>query len=167
MSGATFEFLRTEDGCFTAPLLMTYPYSRTVGTTLARFFTSLRDGRIEGTRGSDGRVYVPPAEFDPITGAPCTEWVSVGEHGTVTSWAWQAEPQADQPLDHPFAWALIRLDGADVEMFHAVDARSADSISTGSRVAVRWSGDPQGGITDIACFDLISSDSEANAAVVA
>ena len=31
------------DGCFTPPLTLTYPYNRTVGTTLSRFFTSLRD----------------------------------------------------------------------------------------------------------------------------
>jgi hypothetical protein len=158
MSGGTTEYHRADDGCFTAPLLVSYPYSRTVGATLARFFTSLRNRRIEGTRGSDGRVYVPPAEFDPITGAACTEWVQVGERGTVTSWAWQSAPQPDQPLDHPFAWALIRLDGADVEMFHAVDALAADSIVTGSRVAVRWAQEPQGGINDIACFDLIAAD---------
>jgi hypothetical protein len=43
-------------------------------------------------------------------------------------------------------------------MFHAVDALAADSIATGSRVAVRWSQQRQGGITDIACFDLIAAD---------
>ncbi len=157
MSGAPVSYQRTADGCFTAPLELTYPYSRTVGDTLARFFTSLKAGRIEGTRGSDGRVYVPPAEFDPITGEQCLEWVSVGQEGTVTSWSWQSEPQPDQPLSRPFAWALIRLDGADVEMLHAVDAGSMSSISTGSRVKVRWAIEPLGGITDIACFDLIGA----------
>ncbi|MEY4339191.1 MAG: hypothetical protein RLZ14_1041, partial [Actinomycetota bacterium] len=39
MSGGTTSYERTDDGCFTAPLLLSYPYSRTVGTTLARFFT--------------------------------------------------------------------------------------------------------------------------------
>ena len=118
MSGGTASYERTDDGCFTAPLTLSYPYARTVGTTLARFFTSLREGRVEGTRGADGRVFVPPVEFDPVTGAPCTEWVEVGTTGTVTSWAWQGAPEPDQPLAHPFAWALVRLDGADVEMFH-------------------------------------------------
>ena len=127
MSGATTDYHRADDGCFTAPLVVSYTYSRTVGVTLARFFTSLRDRRIEGTRGSDGRVYVPPAEFDPITGAACTEWVQVGEHGTVTSWAWQSAPQPDQPLDHPFAWARFPR-RADVEM--SSRRRSPDSIAT-------------------------------------
>ena len=155
MAGGTSDYQISDDGCFTAPLLVSYPYSRTVGDTLARFFTSLRDGRIEGTRGSDGRVYVPPAEFDPLTGEPCTEWVLVEPRGTVTSWAWQSEPQPDQPLDHPFAWALIRLDGADVEMLHAIDAGSPEALTCGTRVQVRWAAERVGGITDIACFDVI------------
>ncbi len=158
MSGAVIDYQRADDGSFTAPLLLSYQYSRTVGNTLARFFTSLRDGRIEGTRGADGRVYVPPAEFDPLTGAPCTEWVQVGEQGTVMSWAWQSEPQPDQPLAHPFAWALILLDGADVAMLHAVDAGTAAAIATGSRVKVRWADERLGGIADIACFDLLRVD---------
>lgn len=159
MSAASINYQRADDGSFTAPLLLSYPYSRTVGGTLARFFTSLRDGRIEGTRGADGRVIVPPAEFDPLTGAPCTEWVQVAEQGTVTSWAWQSQPQPDQPLDRPFAWALILLDGADVEMLHAVDAMTSAAIATGSRVKVRWAAECSGGITDIACFDLLPAGS--------
>ena len=103
-------------------------------------------------------MHVPPIEFDPFSGRPCTEWVQVAEQGTVTSWAWQSEPQPDQPLARPFAWALIRFDGADVEMFHAVDAVSPDAITTGSRVTVRWADERVGGILDIACFDLACFD---------
>ena len=135
---------------------MAYPYSRTVGIALSRFFTSLKDGRLEGTRGSDGRVYFPPAEFDPVTGETLTEWVDLPETGTVVSWSWQATPQPGQPLGHPFAWALVTLDGADVPMLHAVDAGSIDAMSTGARVKVRWAAERGGGITDIACFDLVA-----------
>ena len=140
---------------FVAPLEVAYPYKRTVGTTLSRFFNSMIEGRLEGTRGSDGKVYCPPAEFDPTTGAPLTEWVSVAETGAVTAWAWQATPQPDQPLAHPFAWALVLLDGTDVPMLHAVDAGSIERIRTGARVKVRWAEQRSGGITDIACFDLL------------
>lgn len=155
MSGGTTDYHLSPDGCFVAPLEVYYPYSRTVGTVLSRFLLGLRDRRLEGTRGSDGRVYVPPAEFDPVTGEPCTEWVEVGPEGTVTTWAWQQEPQEGQPLDRPFAWALVRLDGADVELLHAVDVASPEAISTGARVRVRWADERRGSITDIACFELV------------
>ena len=64
------------------------------------------------------------------------------------------EPRSKQPLDHPFAYALIRLDGADVPMLHAVDAGEESRISVGSRVRPRWAAEPVGGILDLACFEL-------------
>jgi hypothetical protein len=140
---------------FVAPLEVSYPYKRTVGTLLSRFFTSLSECRLEGTRGSDGRVYFPPAEFDPVTGAQLTEWVSLSDTGTVSTWAWQSTPVEGQPLAHPFAWALITIDGADVPMLHAVDAGSPDNIATGTKVKVRWAEERPGGVTDIACFDVV------------
>ena len=55
----------------------------------------------------------------------------MGPEGTVVSWSWMPEPLAGQPLAEPFAWALIRLDGADTAMLHAVDAGSAAAMRTG------------------------------------
>jgi uncharacterized OB-fold protein len=126
-----------------------------LGATYGRFFTGLRDGQIEGNCGSDGTVYVPPIEFDPVTGAACTEWVDVGTEGTVTTWSWQPVPVEGNPLGHAFAWALIKLDGADHGFLHAVDAGSADKMETGMRVRVRWAAERGTGITDIACFDPV------------
>ena len=139
-----------------APLRLSFDYTRSVGPTLSQFFTALRERRIVGARGSDGRVYVPPAEFDPVTYERLTEIVPVSSVGTVLSWTWQPEPLEGQPLDRPFAWALIKLDGADVPLLHAVDvgAAGSDSISTGARVHVHWANEPAGAITDIAYFAL-------------
>jgi uncharacterized protein len=137
-----------------APLKLSFDYTRSVGPTLSQFFTALRDRRVVGVRGSDGRVLVPPAEYDPVTYDELTEIVPVASVGTVVSWTWQPEPLEGQPLDRPFAWALIKLDGADTALLHAVDAGSADAISTGARVHVHWADEPVGAITDIAYFAL-------------
>jgi uncharacterized protein len=72
----------------------------------------------------------------------------------VLSWTWQSHPLEGQPLDKPFAWALIKLDGADTALLHAVDAGTSDAISTGARVHVHWADEPAGAITDIAYFAL-------------
>jgi uncharacterized protein len=140
-----------------APLKLSFDYTRSVGPTLSQFFTALRERRIVGVRGSDGRVYVPPAEFDPVTYERLTEIVPVASIGTVLSWTWQPEPLEGQPLDRPFAWALIKLDGADIPLLHAVDvgaAGSSDAIITGARVHAHWVDEPAGAITDIAYFAL-------------
>lgn len=137
-----------------APLKLSFDYTRSVGPLLSQFFTALRERRIVGVRGSDGRVHVPPAEYDPVTYQPLTEIVPVASVGTVVSWTWQPEPLAGQPLDRPFAWALIKLDGADTPLLHAVDAPSADALSTGARVHAHWVDETVGAITDIAYFAL-------------
>lgn len=135
-----------------APLKLSFDYTRSVGALLSQFFTALRERRIVGVRGSDGRVHVPPAEFDPDTYERLTEIVPVSSVGTVVSWTWQSMPLEGQPLDKPFAWALIKLDGADIPLLHAIEAASSAEISTGARVHAHWIDDPVGAITDIAYF---------------
>ncbi|OBI33733.1 Zn-ribbon domain-containing OB-fold protein [Mycolicibacter sinensis] len=137
-----------------APLKLSFDYTRSVGPTLGAFFTALRERRIVGVRGSDGRVYVPPVEYDPVSYEQLTEIVPVVSVGTVVSWTWQPAPLQGQPLDTPFAWALIKLDGADVPLLHAVAADSPKAITTGTRVHVHWADEPVGAITDIAYFEI-------------
>ena len=103
-----------------------YTYTRSTGPVVGRFLTELKQGRIVGTRGDDGRVFVPPAEFDPVTASALSEFVEVADTGKVVSWCWVSEPRESHPFDHPFAWAMVQLDGADVPMVHAVVASRAE-----------------------------------------
>jgi hypothetical protein len=98
-------------------------------------------------------VHVPPVEYDPVTADALSEFVPVSDEGTVLSWSWIAHPLEGQPLTHPFAWALIRLDGADTAMLHAVDVATPADMRTGMRVRVRWAAETTGHIRDIACFE--------------
>jgi len=144
-----------------APLEIEFDYTRSLGPVLSRFMTALAGRRILGARGADGRVHAPPFEYDPVTAEPPGELVPVGPEGTVVSWSWMPEPLAGQPLDRPFGWALIRLDGADTAMLHAVDVGSSGlpgstAMRTGMRVRARWAADRTGSIRDIECFEPAS-----------
>jgi uncharacterized OB-fold protein len=124
-----------------------------LGPVLGRFFTGLRDRKIEGIKTAEGKVLVPPAEYDPANGESTTEtYVEVGPGGVVKSWTWVSAPRASHPMDHPFAFALVQLDGADTALTHVVDAGSEDAMSTGMRVTVQWADETVGMITDIRCF---------------
>ena len=136
-----------------APLEIEFDYTRSLGPVLSRFMAALAERRILGARGADGRVHAPPFEYDPTTAEPARELTDVGPEGTVVSWSWMPEPLEGQPLAEPFAWALIRLDGADTAMLHAVDAGSAAAMRTGLRVRPRWAERPAGSIRDIVCFE--------------
>lgn len=153
--------MTTSDAVLSAPLAVEYPFRRTVGPVQSAFFTGLREGLVLGVRGRDGRVHCPPAEYDPVTFEELTELVELGTSGVVTTWSWEPSPRTYQPLDHPFAWALIRLDGADTAMLHAVDAGSPERMATGMRVRLRWAEERSGGIGDIACFEPEGVDDQA------
>jgi uncharacterized OB-fold protein len=131
-----------------------FPYTRTLGPVVGAFMAGLRERRILGVRTREGRVLVPPLEHDPYTGAAIdAEPVEVGPAATVQSWVWVGQPSPKHPLDQPFAFALIRPDGADTSLVHAVDAGGEQHMSTGMRVRPRWRDEPRGRIDDIVCWE--------------
>ena len=113
-----------------------FTYTRSTGPIVGRFLTELKKRNIVGIKASDGRVVVPPMEYDPDTAEALSEFVDVGQEGEIVSFAWVKEPREAHPFDKPFAWAMIKLDGADVPMVHWVKADSEDAVSTGARVSI-------------------------------
>ncbi|MCY0954505.1 Zn-ribbon domain-containing OB-fold protein [Streptomyces sp. H27-S2] len=136
-----------------APLVVEFPFTRSLGPVQSAFLTGLREGVVLGVRTSDGKVMVPPTEYDPVTAEEIRDLVEVAATGTVTTWAWNPAPRPNQPLATPFAWVLVTLDGADTAILHALDAPGPAAVRTGMRVRVRWAADRIGAITDIACFE--------------
>uniref|UniRef100_A0AAU3HRH2 OB-fold domain-containing protein n=1 Tax=Streptomyces sp. NBC_01393 TaxID=2903851 RepID=A0AAU3HRH2_9ACTN len=136
-----------------APLVVEFPFTRSLGPVQSAFLTGLREQVVLGVRTADGRTLVPPVEYDPVTAEEIHDLVEVAPTGTVTTWAWNHEPRRGQPLTTPFAWVLVRLDGADTGLLHALDAPGPEAVHTGMRVRVRWARERSGAITDIACFE--------------
>lgn len=136
-----------------APLVVEFPFTRSLGPVQSAFLTGLRERTVLGVRTTDGRVLVPPVEYDPVTAEELRELTEVAATGTVTTWAWNPAPRRDQPLATPFAWVLVKLDGADTALLHVLDAPGPGAVHTGMRVRIRWSPQRTGAITDIACFE--------------
>lgn len=146
-----------------APLVVEFPFTRSLGPVQSAFLTGLREGVVLGVRTARGTVMVPPVEYDPVTAEEIRELVEVGTTGTVTTWAWNDSPRPQQPLDTPFAWVLVTLDGADTALLHALDAPGPEAVRSGMRVRVRWAAERTGAITDIACFEPYEADAGAAA----
>jgi len=130
-----------------------FPYRRSVGPVIGAFLGGLRDQKVIGAKTAAGRVLVPPLEYDPDTGEAIAQTVDVGSAGVVERFAWVHEPMRTHPLDRPFAWVQVRLDGADTTLLHALDVASPADVSPGMRVRIRWADERQGHIRDIACFE--------------
>ncbi|MDG4862595.1 OB-fold domain-containing protein [Streptomyces sp. T-3] len=141
-----------------APLVVEFPFTRSLGPVQSAFLTGLREQTVLGVKTTEGKVLVPPVEYDPVTAEEIRDLVEVGATGTVTTWAWNPEPRRGQPLDTAFAWVLVRLDGADTALLHALDAPGPDAVHSGMRVRIRWAAERTGAITDIACFEPYEGD---------
>ncbi|MBT2366030.1 OB-fold domain-containing protein [Streptomyces sp. ISL-10] len=144
-----------------APMVVEFPFTRSLGPVQSAFLTGLREKAVLGVRTGDGKVLVPPVEYDPVTAEELSSLVEVGTTGTVITWAWNPVPRRGQPLTTPFAWVLVRLDGADTALLHVLDAPGPDAVRTGVRVRVRWAAQRTGAITDIACFELCDTENDA------
>ncbi|MBB1010884.1 DNA-binding protein [Dietzia kunjamensis] len=144
-----------EETVLSASLSPAFDYTRSTGPVLGAFFTGLRDGRLVGVRDSAGAVHLPPVEFDPHTRQALSEFVEIGSgtgiEGVVVVWTWVPEPTDVHKHDSPFAWALVRFDGADTAVLLPLVADGPEAVSSGMRVRLKWSAERTGTIHDIAC----------------
>jgi len=138
---------------------MEFPYKHSTGETIGRFLAGLRDQRrIWGQRVPGQGVIVPPLGYGETDAAEGGEWVAVENAGTVTAVAVVHEAtEGLHPAAAPFAFVLVRLDGADTALPHIV-TEGLDQLRVGSRVEAVWRPDGEriGSIRDIAGFRPIA-----------
>ena len=137
-----------------APFELAYNYKRSSGPVMSKFFEALGKQKILGTKSSAGKVFSPAAEFDPETNEPLKEMIEVGPGGVVESFSWIEDPKHHHLIKEPFAFALIKLDGADTSMLHMVTQCNEADLRIGSRVKANWSEIQEQRITDIKFFTL-------------
>lgn len=138
--------------------VMEFPYKHSTGPIVGRFLAGLKEQRkIWGQRVSGLGVVVPPVGYSEVDGSAGGEWVEVRDTGVVTAVAVVHAPIAGlHPFTTPFAFVLVRLDGADTAMAHVVKD-DLEALTVGARVEAVWAPDEQrhGSIRDIAYFRLL------------
>ena len=113
---------------------------------------------IWGQRVAGQGVVVPPVGYSETDGSAGGEWVEVKPTGVVTAVARVYRPIAQlHPCAEPFAFVLVKLDGADTALAHVV-RDDLERLRVGSRVEAVWAPDADrtGSIRDIACFRVIT-----------
>jgi len=133
------------------------PYTWWVGETGSRFLMALRDeGKILGNRCRRcGCTYVPPRKNCGRCFGDIEDWIELGRKGVVTAYTIIRYPFKLQPAVPPFAYAIIRLDGADVGLVHIIK-KDVDKIHNGAKVRARFKekSSRKGDIMDIECFEM-------------
>ncbi len=135
-----------------APLVIEYPFSRTTGPVIGAFLTGLRERVLVGIRGSDGRVLVPPTEYDPLTGEDLTEMVEVGPAGRSPR-----GPGCRTDAEAPARQALrLGADPARRRRHRRCCTRSTPAPRPPWPPAYesvpQWADEREGAITDLACW---------------
>jgi uncharacterized OB-fold protein len=137
---------------------MEFGYKHSTGEVIGRFLAGLKEQKkIWGQRVSGQGVVVPPLGYSEVDASASGEWVEVSPAGEVTAVAVVHEPlERLHPFSQPFAYVLVKLDGADTALPHVVKD-GLDKLRVGCRVEAEWKPDDQrvGSILDIACFRVI------------
>jgi uncharacterized OB-fold protein len=137
---------------------MEFPYKHSTGETIGRFLAGLKEQKkIWGQRVAGLGVVVPPVGYSELDATAAGEWVEVKDTGVVTAVALVQQPIENlHPCAAPFAFVLVRLDGADTALAHVVK-NDLDKLRVGTRVQAEWAPDEErkGHVRDIACFRVI------------
>lgn len=137
---------------------MEFPYKHSTGETIGRFLAGLKEQKtIWGRRVAGQGIVVPPHGYSEIDASPAGEWVAVKDIGTVTAVAVVHHPlNRLHPFEEPFAYVLVKLDGADTALAHVVKDDVA-TLKVGARVQAVWAPDEQriGHMRDIVCFRIV------------
>ena len=132
-------------------------YSTAAGPTRSKFLLTLRDQqKIMGTKCSScGRAYVPARSTCLKCFKNMDEWVEVSDQGTVETFTvvHQSEPVYAEEI--PFAFGVIKLDGADTGLVHRIGGIDLETISVGMRVKAVFEDERKGDIRDIKHFQPV------------
>ena len=96
------------------------PYAWNAGETASYYLTRLRDEqKIVGKRCPKcTKVLVPPRKSCPFCFVDTTEWIPLSGKGVVETFTIVRRDTNIQPMKAPFAYAVIKLDGADTGFVH-------------------------------------------------
>jgi len=136
------------------PVEIRLTLSYSAGQTASRFFATLRDDcQIMGTKCPQcGRVLVPARQFCSNCFVATADWVEVGPGGNLVSYTAVHHHQPHHPKEVPFAYGIMRLDGADTNFVHLLGECEIDKVHDGMRLEAVFAENRQGGILDIAYF---------------
>ena len=138
------------------------PYQWSAGETGSRFFIQLRDyGRIWGARCPlCGLVFVPPRKVCGRCLTDIGEWVELPHTGMLQTFTvvHRHLPKI-HPVDPPFIYGIIRLEGADSGLIHLLGEVDPGEIVSGMRVqaVLKEKRERQGNLLDIKYFKPFSA----------
>jgi uncharacterized OB-fold protein len=157
MENETIFEVQEKDGLLVHQGVIRVPYTWGAGEVATRFYAGLREKRIVGVRCPACKmVLVPPKKVCHRCFGDLTDWVDVSDEGTLQTFTVVHYSEPDlHPVKAPFAYGIIKLDGADTGMTHLIGEADVKSLKAGTRLKAVFRDEPQGDYLDIAYFKPI------------
>ncbi len=135
-----------------------WKYRHYAGPVRSKFLVELRDNkRIMGTKCPVcNRVYLPARPTCFVCLSQLDEWVEVSDKGTLMTYTVVYQPEPVHPVDVPFVYGIIKLDGADTGIAHMVSEVDPKDLKIGMRLEAVFKEERQGSILDIKHFKPLS-----------
>lgn len=133
---------------------MAVPYHNWVGQLASDFFIKIRDNqKITGTKCSKcNKVYVPPKSVCGYCFSKLDTLVEVAGTGTLQTFTEVLYKEAVHPVDPPFVYGIVKLDGADTGMVHFIGEVNPKDIKIGMKLKPVFKDKREGSILDIKYF---------------
>lgn len=133
------------------------PYTWSVGETGSRFFIEIRDNkRIFGTHCPEcNYTFVPPRKVCPRCFEKGMEWKELGDEGILLTYTIPHYHEDVHPIKDPFAFGIIKLDGADTGFTHLLGEFQPGELRKDLRVRAVFRDERKGNILDIKYFKPI------------
>ncbi|MFC1999954.1 Zn-ribbon domain-containing OB-fold protein [Chloroflexota bacterium] len=150
-----------KDGLLIHQGVIRVPYTWAAGEVASKFYIGLRDRKIRGVRcATCGVVLVPPKKVCHQCFNELTEWVEVSDEGTLETFTvvHYSEPEL-HPMKAPFAYGIVRLDGAGTGMTCLIGKAKLDDLKEGMRLKAVFKEVPEGNYLDIKYFKPIKGAS--------
>ena len=132
-------------------------YKHVGGAYVERFFREIgKNKRIMGVKCPKcSKVYVPPKMICFECFEKMEEWIEVGNQGIVKGFTVVTHKTPVMPLDPPFAYAIIALDGANTDFVHIIKESDPKKLKISMRVEAVFKQKPRKRILDIEYFKPI------------
>jgi uncharacterized OB-fold protein len=146
------------------PITVDVPYRFAAGKYLTRFLVELRDnGKFFGIRCPlCKRVQMPPRIVCAVCHVKNTDWVALGNEGSLVGFTIMyiplTDPTTGKPHNPPFTYGSVRLDGADSVLDHLINIEpDVNKLRIGMRmrVVLRPQKERIGDLSDILFFEPV------------
>ncbi|MBM3156803.1 MAG: Zn-ribbon domain-containing OB-fold protein [Chloroflexi bacterium] len=142
------------DNPITEEVVAISDFQVTVGATGSKFLFELRDNKnIMGIKcPTCKKIYVPPRTHCPTCFARMSEWVNLSGKGTLETFTVVRYQEPYMPKEAPYAYGVIKLDGADTGIVHMIGGVDLDKIKVGTKMEPVFREQREGSILDIEYF---------------